>query len=188
LQKDYEDFVEFLESGSEEGEYKLSLTDKLKKNNTMGRILRNFCEIIVDAAGHPEDIDYCYKYIKILFENYTSAILKNPDEKKEVVNIIMETLTLLNDIIPDNIYLTDICGAIVHVLVHNEIMIWKDFEQLRDLTEEQIQCICEVVCKAILYFEDASHDNLIEEVQKYSVFKANKNLFNFTWKGVSSIK
>lgn len=174
--------------GSDEGEYKLSVTDKLKKNNSFGSLLRNFGEVVVDNAGHPEDIDYCFKYIKVVFEFNSSGILKNPDEKKEITTSLIEVLTLLNEFVLDNMYLTDIWGSIVYVLVSTNIIYWKDFEALRDLNEEQIQCIIEVACKAILYFDDYSHQSHVEEVMKYSIFKANKNLFNFTWKSISSIK
>lgn len=186
--KDFESFKEFITNGSDEGDYKLSITDKLKKNNTLGSILRCFGDIIVDAAGHPEDIDCCFKYMKSLFEYYLTDIEKNPDEKKELIKSTFDILRLLNEFILDNNYLTDIWGSTIFVLVSNNIIIWKDFDQLHDLNEEQIQCISEVVCKAILYFDDISHNSLVEEILKYSIFKSNKNLFNFAWKSISSIK
>lgn len=114
--------------------------------------------------------------------------MKNPVEKKEISTAIIEILSLLNEFVLDNMYLTDIWGSIIHVVVSLEITNWKDFEVFRDMTEEQIQCITEVMCKAILYFDDKSHQSLVDELQKYSIFKANKNLFNFTWKSISSIK
>lgn len=188
MQKDYEEFREFIGNGGDESDFKLIVTDKLRKNNTLGSILKNFSEVVVDSAGYPEDIDYCFKYMRSVFELYSPAVIKIDSEKKELVANLIEILCLLNEFILDNMYLTDIWGSAVHVMISTGLLVWKDFEALRDLTEEQIQCIFEVVCKAILYFEDASHNSLIEEVQKYSIFKANKNLFNFTWKSVSSIK
>jgi hypothetical protein len=162
--------------------------EKLKKNNSLGSLLKNFSEVVVDSAGYPEDIDYSFKYMKLIFDLYSDTVSKNPDEKKEILTVLIDTLTLLNEFVLDNMYLTDIWGSILHVIISSGIIIWKDFDGLRDLNEEQIQCISEVICKAILYAEEASHNSMIEEIQKYSIFKANKNLFNFMWKSVSSIK
>lgn len=44
---------EFISGGNEEREYKLSVTDKLKKSNSLGSMLRNFSELVIDSAGYP---------------------------------------------------------------------------------------------------------------------------------------
>jgi len=188
VSKDFNNFKDYFKESYDYNEYKWTTIENLKKKNTLGSILKAFSEIIIDSAGHPEDIDYCFNYMRIIFELYSEEVNKKQEEKDEILTITNESLIILNEIILDNNYLTDIWGGLIYLLEINNILKWKDFDKLKDLVEDQLQCIMDVVCKAILRFEDNLQANIFEEVAKYSIFHRNKNLFTSIWKNISSIK
>jgi hypothetical protein len=135
----------------------------------------------VDDAGRPEDVDICHNYIKYIFETYSKDTLKDKALKSELMQVISEILINLNDFIVDNYFLIDIWGTIIYEGLESGIILFKDFDKLKDLNEEQLRCVAEVITKAILNFDEGKHTQYFEESLKIPIFASNKNLYREIW-------
>lgn len=154
-----------------------SITESiLSSKNNIGEILTAFGENCIDFIGKPEDIDIAYSYIYEILDFYQKNI--GEKDRKEIKNTTIFFLSNLNDLILDNNLLIDIWGAVIYALNDFKIFSYKDFEELKDLQEDQLKTVFEVVAKSLVYYEEEKKNQLIKNIQEISIFKNNSSLLN----------
>ena len=154
-----------------------SITESiLSCKNNIGEILAAFGENCIDFIGKPEDIDIAYSYMYEILDFYQKNI--GEKDKKEIKNTTIFFLSNLNDLILDNILLIDIWGAVIYALNDFKIFGYKDFEELKDLQEDQLKTVFEVVGKSLVYYEEEKKTQLIKSIQEIAIFKNNSSLLN----------
>ena len=91
-----------------------------------------------------------------------------------MITFTLNTLEYLNDYSLDNHYLLDIWGKVMYLLVNYKLFSYKDLERLKDLSDDQIDCIFSIACKSVI---ESGDENLLEgELLKLTFFKASKKL------------
>ena len=145
------------------------------KYNNIGEILTAFGENCIDFIGKPEDIDIAYTYIYEILDFYHKNI--GEKDKKEIKNTTIFFLTNLNDLILDNGLLADIWGSVLHSFLEFEIFSYKDLDDLKELQEDQLKAVFEVVAKSLHYWDEDKKKQAIKSLQEINIFKNNSSLF-----------
>jgi hypothetical protein len=154
-----------------------SITESiLSSKNTIGEIISAFGENCIDFIGKPEDIDIAYTYIYEILDFYQKNI--GEKDKKEIKNTTILFLSNLNDLILDNNLLIDVWGAVIYALNEFKIFGYKDFEELKDLQEDQLKSVFEVVAKSLEYNKEEKKSQLIKSFQEITIFNNNSSLLN----------
>jgi hypothetical protein len=154
-----------------------SITESiLGSKNNIGEILHAFGENTIDFVGKPEDIDIAYSYIYEILEFYQKNI--GEKDRKEIKNTTTFFLSNLSDLILDNNLLIDIWGAVIYALNDFKIFGYKDFDEFKELQEDQLKIVFEVVAKSLEYCDADRKNNLIKTIQEIQLFKNNSSLFN----------
>jgi hypothetical protein len=155
-----------------------SITEEIlgNKYNNIGEILTAFGENCIDFIGKPEDIDIAYTYLYEILDFYHKNI--GEKDKKEIKNTMIFFLTNLNDLILDNGLLIDIWGSVLHAFLEFEIFSYKDLNELKDLQEDQLKVVYEVVAKSLEYYDDDKKKQIIGSLHEINIFKNNSSLFS----------
>lgn len=146
------------------------------KGNNIGEILSAFGENCIDFIGKPEDIDIAYTYLYEILDFYHKNI--GEKDKKEIKNTVVFFLTNLSDLILDNVLLIDIWGSLIHAFLEFEIFSYKDLDDLKDLQEDQLKAVFEVVAKSLEYYDEDKKKLIVKSLQDVSIFKNNSSLFS----------
>jgi hypothetical protein len=144
------------------------------RHNNIGEILMAFGENCIDFILIPEDIDIAYSYIMEIFDFYYKEI-KDKD-RKEIINTTVFFLSCISDLILDNCFLPDVWGAVVYGLSEFKLFSFKDFDELKDLSNDQLKTSFEVVNKAIEYFPEEKRPSIAKSLLEIPIFKNNSSL------------
>ncbi len=155
-----------------------SITEAILSNkyNNISEILNAFGENCIDFIGNPEDIDIAYKYLYEILHFYHKNISEK--DKKEIKSIMTFFLTNLSDLILDNGFLIDIWGSVLHAFLEFKIFSYKDLDELKEMQEEQLKCVFEVVAKSLEFYDDDKKKENIKILQDVNIFKSNSSLFS----------
>lgn len=152
-----------------------SITENiLNSKNNIGEILMAFGENCIDFILKPEDIDIAYTYICDIFDFYYKQI--SDKDKREVKNTAVFFLSCISDLILDNYFLTDVWGAVIYGLIDFKLFSFKDFDELKDLSNEQLKSAFEVANKAIEYYPEDKKSSIVKSLQEIPIFKNNNSL------------
>jgi hypothetical protein len=177
VRSDLNEWKDYCKKGYSKRDYNWSITETLikKHNNTIAEILYGFGESCIDFVGKADDIKYAYEYF-LEFISYHSNKLTNSD-KTEIVNVTIFFLTTLNDLSLDNNYLVDVWGGVFYLLEFYDIISYSDLDKLKDLNDDQINCLFEVLNKYLGYIDDNKRKDCIDRMLTVSLIKANKSTF-----------
>jgi hypothetical protein len=136
-------------------------------------VLKCFSWAILDSISREEDIENTYSYITTIISYYSEYLYKK--DKAEVKKVTLNCLEDLSDNTINNLYLLDLWGKILNLLIKKKLFEYKDLDRLSSLNNEQIDCIIIVVCKAVIYSQD---ETLIEnKLMNLKFFIEFKNIF-----------
>jgi len=154
-----------------------SITESIfSSKNNISEILAAFGENCIDFIGKPEDIDIAYSYIYEILDFYQKNI--GDKDRKEIKSTTIFFLSHLNDLILDNNLLIDIWGAVIYALNEFKIFGYKDLEELKDLQEDQLKTLFELVAKSLHFCQEEKKSQLIKSIQEIPIFKNNSGLLN----------
>jgi len=136
-------------------------------------ILEAFGDIIVDFIKDSDDSEYCFTYISAIISFYKL----HKKEKDEVVDVVLNYLSNLNDYCLDNKNLVNIWVNILHLVINYKIFYWSDFDRLNDLSDEQYTFVYDIVCKTVQKFKTTDQNKIFSEMNKLNFFKAKEAIF-----------
>jgi hypothetical protein len=153
-----------------------NITESILENrhNNIGEILTAFGENCIDFILKPEDIDIAYSYIMDIFDFYHKEI-KDKD-RKEITTTTIFFLSCISDLILDNFFLLDVWGAVIYGLSEFKLFSFKDFDELKDLSNDQLKTAFEVVNKAIEYYPEEKRPAIAKGLLDIPIFKNNSSL------------
>jgi len=146
------------------------------KYNNIGEILSAFGDICIDFIRKPEDIDIAYTYIYEIFDFYYINMWKK--DKRDIKNTTIFILTNLSDLILVNNLLIDIWGSVLHAFLEFEIFSYKDLDELKDLLEDQLKTIFQVVAKSLDLCDGDKKKDFIKILHDVQIFKNNSSLLS----------
>jgi hypothetical protein len=146
----------------------------LNSKNNIGEILMAFGENCIDFVLKPEDIDIAYTYICDIFDFYYKQI--SDKDRKEIKSTVCFFLSLLNDLILDNYFLIDVWGAVTFALIDFKLFSFKEFDELKDMSNDQLKTAFEVANKAIEYYPEDKKSVVVKSLQDIGIFKNNNSL------------
>jgi len=169
IRKKIGDDIEIWKQNNDPNSFNWDTVERVTKKHGLGTFMKCYFDAIIDAIGRKEDVDNAYLYLKTIIDYYANKLYT--EERREIVNVALNCLELLNDYALDNHFLLDIWGRIMYTLETHQLFTYRDLEKLSNLDEGQIDCIVSVVCKAMI---ESGNDNATEELLKLSFFRANK--------------
>jgi len=146
------------------------------KYNNIGEILSAFGEICIDFIEKPEDIDIAFTYIYEILDFYHKKICEK--DKREIKNTTIFFLTNLSDLILDNNLLIEIWGSVLHAFLQFEIFSYEDLDELKDLQEDQLKTIFQVVAKSLDFCDGDKKKDFIKILHDVQIFKNNSSLLS----------
>ena len=154
-----------------------SITESiLNSKNTISEILTAFGENSIDFVVKVEDIEVAYSYIYDILEFYCGKI--KGDDKKEIVNQALFFLSEMSSLMMDNPLVADVWGNLIYGLIQFQLFSFKNFDELKDLSGDQLKAVFEVANKAIEYFEEDKRATQVKSLQDISIFKNNISLLS----------
>jgi hypothetical protein len=176
IRDDLFSWKDHLKNGYPAEEYQWEVTDQLirKHKNTVGNILYAFGENCIDFIGKHDDIQTAYKYIREIINYYGPKLDKK--DKNEIVEVTLYFLENLSDFSLDNNLLVDVWGGVVYLLEVYKIFAYTDLDRLKNITDDQLKTIFEVMNNSLKFYENKKDDKY-QDLVSLTLIKANKNLF-----------
>ena len=168
IRSDLSSWKEFNEEGSKIKNYDWSIVEDIysDKKNSLAEILDAFVENCIDFVSKPSLLPYATDYFRELYSFYSKTASK--DEKFEIATKAVELLKNASDIVLDNKLMYDLWGYILFYLMKFDIVKYKDFDRIHELSQEKIEAIFTIMNKAVE----------IDSGLKAQFIKDNNVLFN----------
>ena len=176
IRSDLSNWKEFIEDDGKVKDYDWSVVEDIysDKKNTLAEILTAFVENCIDFVQKPQHLPFATDYFKELYSFYSKTASK--DEKFEIATQAIELLKNASDMALDNKLMYDLWGYIIFYLMKFDIVKYKDFDRMHDLSslsQEQIEGIFTIFNKAV-----ENDSGLKNQFLKAKITKDNSVLFN----------
>jgi hypothetical protein len=177
IREDLYSWKDHLNNGYPAEEYHWEVTDALyrKHKNTVADFLTAFGENCIDFVGKHDDISTAYSYIREILNYYSQKLDKK--DKFEILEVTLFFLQNLNDFSLDNNLLVSVWAGVLYLLEFYKIFTFTDLDKLKDVNDDQLKAIFEVVNDALKYYEDDARQEKLKELNSVTLIKANKSLF-----------
>ena len=158
-------------------DYHWEITDALvrKHKNSVADILTAFGENCIDFIGKEDDIHTAYLYFREII-NYFGPRLERKD-KMELLDVTLYFLQNLNDFSLDNNLLVHVWGGIIYLLESYRIFNFLDLDKLKDVNEDQLKTMFEVINTCLSYYSENRAEKITELSNNVNLIKNNQVLF-----------
>ena len=174
--KDLIEYSNKNENSDINNEYDWTISEELiiKTKNELEEIIRCYIEVCIDYVTKENIIFYCNEYIKNIINYYSVDLTKDEIEK---VNSSMNELYLnIEDICIDNIYMLEIMGYLMHILLNNNLFYINDLDKFVNEDKNKIIKIAQVIGFTIVYSDEKSKE-IYNKMKTTKLFSDNKDIF-----------
>jgi hypothetical protein len=177
IRMDLYSWKDHVNNGYQPEDYHWEVTDALyrKHKNTVADFLSAFGENCIDFVGKQDDINIAYSYLREIINFYSPKFEKK--DKMEILEVTLFFLQNLNDFLLDNNLLVLVWAGVIYLLEFYKIFTFTDLDKLKDVQDEQLKTIFEVINDALKYYEDEAREEKLKEINSVTLVKANKSLF-----------
>ena len=146
---------------------------KFTKKYELEEIIKSYINICVDSITKEDDLKYYKGYIQCIMEPLSIKLSLN--KLRMFHNEILKILSEINYLFKNNIYVFEMIGYLIYLLIANELCDIEDMNIFINKDEETKNNICKIIKYIIL----SSGDNVkkyYEDFKNIDFFK-NNNLF-----------
>ena len=155
-----------------EKQYDFKILNFIKKWE-LEEIIRNYINISINSIMKEEDIIFYKNYIKIIIEQISNKL--SLSKLRIFHNKMLLILSDINQICSKNIYVFEIFGYLIYLLIKNELCDVEDMNIFINKDEESKINICKTIKFIILSSEDIK--NYYDDFKRIELFN-NNSLFN----------
>ena len=179
IKKDVEKFIidinENKSESLEEINKKYNEEINIKKNIDIWEIFYYYIEVCIDIINSKEKIYIVNKYIENIINNFAVNL---PNENWEMLHYKLISLFLnINEICSDNIYMHQIMGYLLFLLINNKLFFIKDLNNFLNKDNQIIIDIAKVV-KYTIIFADKDAKKYHNDFKQTKLFIGNENFYN----------
>jgi hypothetical protein len=154
---------------------KLNEEINIKKTVDIWEIFYYYIEVCIDTINNEENVYIVTEYIRNFINNFTIDI---PNERWEMLHYKLISLFLnVNDICADNIYMYQIMGNLLFLLIKNKLFYIKDLNSFLNKENQIIIDIAKVV-KYTIIFADKDAKKYHNDFKQTKLFIGNDNFYN----------
>ena len=154
---------------------KLNEEINIKKTIDIWEIFYYYIEVCIDTINNEENVNIVTEYIRNFINNFTIDI---PNERWEMLHYKLISLFLnVNDICTDNIYMFQIMGNLLFLLIKNKLFYIKDLNNFLNKDNQIIKDIAKVV-KYTIIFADKDAKKYHNDFKQTKLFIGNDNFYN----------
>ena len=147
----------------------------IKKCIEIWEIFYSFIEICIDIINSEDKIYIINEYIENIINNFA---LELSNENWEMLHYKLISLFLnINEICADNIYMYQIMGNLLFLLIKNKLFFIKDLNNFLNKNNEIIINIAKVV-KYTIIFADKDAKKFHNDFKQTKLFIGNENFYN----------
>ena len=173
IRKDLIEFKDFIEDGNDVNKYQWEIISDIYNNrqNSIAEILGSFIQNCIDFVQNNKTLKYSSLYWEEFIQYYGPNLNKN--EKKEIINQSLLLLSTVSSISLDNPMILDIWAIILYLFNQNNIFNYSDFDNLEELTEDDLKNVFEIMNK-IKHIDK----NLVKVFEKLKIVINNKGIYD----------
>ena len=150
-----------------------------KKNVELWEIFYYYTEVCIDIINNEEKVYIANEYIENIINNFTIDI---SNENWEIFhNKIILLFLNINEICVDNIYMHQIMGYLLFLLIINKLFFIKDFNKFLNKDNEVIINISKTV-KYTIIFSDKDAKKFHNDFKQTKLFIGNEHFYNYVTK------
>jgi len=97
-------------------------------------------------------------------------------DKKDIVEVTNMFLSMMNELVIDNMLFADVWGGVIYLLEYGKQYWMSDLDNIQDASEDQLKAIFGVLNCTLGYYENK--DEKKAEMESVPLIKVNRNLFN----------
>ena len=147
----------------------------VKKSFDIWEIFYDYVEVCIDIINSEDKIYLVNEYIQNIINNFT---LDLPNESWEMLHYKLISLYLnINEICSDNIFMYQIMGNLLFMLIKNKLFFIKDLNNFLNKENEIIINIAKVVKYTIIY-ADKDAKKFHNDFKQTKLFIGNENFYN----------
>ena len=147
----------------------------IKKKFDIWELFYYYVEVCIDIINSEDKIYLANKYIENIINNFT---LDLPNENWEMLHYKLISLYLnINEICADNIYMYQIMGNLLFLLIKNKLFFIKDLNNFLNKDNEIIINIAKVV-KYTIIFSDKDAKKFHNDFKQTKLFIGNEKFYN----------
>ena len=148
----------------------------IKKNIEIWEIIYYYIEVCIDIINSEEKAYISNKYIENIINNFAKNL---PNECWEMLHYKLISLFLnINEICSDNIFLHQIMGYLLFLLINNKLFYIKDLNNFLNKENEVIINISKLV-KYTIIFSDKDAKKFHNDFKQTKLFIGNENFYNY---------
>ena len=151
----------------------------IKKNVELWEIFYYYTEVCIDTINNEEKVYTANEYIENVINNFTIDISNEIWEMFH--NKIILLFLNINEICVDNIYMYQIMGYLLFLLIINKLFFIKDFNKFLNKDNEVIINISKTV-KYTIIFSDKDAKKFHNDFKQTKLFIGNEHFYNYVTK------
>ena len=147
----------------------------IKKSIDIWEIFYSYIEVCIDLVNNEDNIYIVNEFIDNIINNFT---LDLPNESWEMLHYKLISLFLnINEICVDNIYMHQIMGYLLFLLIKNKLFFIKDLNNFLNKDNQIIIDIAKVV-KHTIFFADKDAKKYHNDFKQTKLFIGNEYFYN----------
>ena len=147
----------------------------IKKSIELWEIFYYYVELCIDLINSENKIKLANEYINNIINNFIASI---QNEIWEILHYKLISLFLgINEICVDNIYMYQIMGYLLYVLINNKLFYIKDLNNFLEKENYNIINIAKVV-KYTIIFSEKNAKKFHNDFKQTKLFFGNNNFYN----------